>query len=600
MDTSSLFLKQPAAARFVTGGLPEAEALLGSPLPLLPPTEADGAEGEYLVRLHPSLRSVMQRFLQGLLADIGGNTPATRAEARAREQADYEALLLRILRSVRLSDRREGLANLFWLAHTRDAAEHVRELERKTPAVRKLKYSLHPLLSSFYRRVEQAARREAEREAPERLAFLVGGSENSALVDALIDDGFAVTELSVTDLDFNQFLAANKRYRLSGEVFYEIWSVLLRETERRVREGERGLVQRLARHLPDLPGSQLRSPSGLAKIMLNSHVLTYLLADAWNTGVKLMASPRLKAESERRRPAEIVDAFLDLVTGVRRFELVAHVRDRVRLLDAFQNDPAVEEKISRGFRVYEFGEAAQVLNNAVNATVLFLDLRGFTQTSEGQISERDLTRELYGVFDVFAGHVARCGGKVDKFLGDGMMVTFGTAEPDPLDPLRALRAAVLCQESLARLRQEGQTWFRMGVSIHYGRVYLARFIRDEDEVEATVIGRNVNLAARLSSAAKKALDEDEEGGGAPAPAATSRSGLQVLVDDQGALFNEGIALSRDALAQLEAHLPLAQGEQGREYFDEVIGRRLFVSYVGDARFKGVRSSFPVYSADYEV
>ena len=43
MDTSSLFLKQPAAARFVTGGLPEAEALLGSPLPLLPPTEAGQA-----------------------------------------------------------------------------------------------------------------------------------------------------------------------------------------------------------------------------------------------------------------------------------------------------------------------------------------------------------------------------------------------------------------------------------------------------------------------------------------------------------------------------------------------------------------------------
>jgi class 3 adenylate cyclase len=599
LDTSSLFLKDPAAARFVTGGLPEAEALLGSPLPLLPPAEPDGGNWEYLVRLHPRLRAVMQRFLQGLLADIGGNTPAARAEARSREQADYEELLLRILRTVRLSDRREGLANLFWLAHTRDAAEHLRDLERKSPPVRRLKYSLHPLLSSFYRRVEQAARREAEREAPERLAFLLGRSENGALVDALIDDGFAVTELTVADLDFNQFLSANKRYRISGEVFYEIYSVLLRETERRLREGERGLLARLARHLPGLPREQVQSPSGLAKVMLNSHVMTYLLADAWNTGVKLMASPRLKAEGERRRPAETVDAFLDLVTGVRRFELLAHVRDHVRLLDAFQNDPAVEEKVSRGFRVYEFGEAAQVLNNAVNATVLFLDLRGFTQTSEGQISERDLTRELYGVFDVFAAHVARCGGRVDKFLGDGLMVTFGTAEPDPLDPLSALRAAVLCQESLARLRQEGQTYFRMGVSIHYGRVYLARFICDEDDVEATVIGRNVNLAARLSTAAKKALDEDEEGG-EPAPVATSRSGLQVLVDEQGTLFNEGIALSSDALAQLEAHLPLVQGDQGREYFDETIGRRLFIRYVGDAQFKGVRSSFPVYSADYEV
>ena len=70
----------------------------------------------------------------------------------------------------------------------------------------------------------------------------------------------------------------------------------------------------------------------------------------------------------------------------------------------------LDHNASRGVRLYEFGESAQVLNNAVNATVLFLDLRGFTKTSEGQISERDLTRELYAVFDAFVPHVRRFGG----------------------------------------------------------------------------------------------------------------------------------------------------------------------------------------------
>ena len=37
-----------------------------------------------------------------------------------------------------------------------------------------------------------------------------------------------------------------------------------------------------------------------------------------------------------------------------------------------------------------------------------------------------------------------------------------------------------------------------------------------------------------------------------------------------------------------------------EYFDEQIGRRLLIRYAGDAKFKGVRSSFPVYEVDFEV
>ena len=120
----------------------------------------------------------------------------------------------------------------------------------------------------------------------------------------------------------------------------------------------------------------------------------YLLGDAWTTGPRLVASPAIKAELERRRGAEILDAFLELSVALRRFEIVSHLRDRVESLGA-ERSLELEEKTRAGLRVYEFGESAQVLNNAVDATVLFLDLRGFTRTSEGHISEGDLTRELY-------------------------------------------------------------------------------------------------------------------------------------------------------------------------------------------------------------
>src|SRR5437667_2256569 len=507
MWSASLYLKDPATSRFVAGGLPEAELLLGSPLPPLPPPDREGGRSIFAVRFHPQLRTLLLRFLQGLLLQIEGTAPPGVKDTLPRHQAEYGEALDRLLQSVRAADRRLGLLNLCWLAITRDVAESLRELEAKSPSVKKAKYSLHPLMSSCYKRANQSARRVVDRNSPGRGAFLAGARENTALVDALLDDGFAFTELSISDVDFNLFLAANKRYRLSADVFFEMYSILVRETERRLREGDRGLLARMARHLPDLPKEQWQTPAGAVKIMMNSHVLPYLLGDAWTTGSKLMASARIKAETERRKPAEIVDACLDLVSGVKRFEILAHLRDQVALHGAFGG--SLEDRVSKGLRLYEFGDSASVLNSAVSASVLFLDLRGFTQTSEGHISERDLTRELYTVFDEFIPHVRRSGGTVDKVLGDGIMVTFGTRRADPLDPLNAVRTAVLCQDTLLRLRQEGKTYFKMGVAIHYGRVYIARFIEDEESVQTTVIGRNVNLAGRLSSAAKKPMDEDE-------------------------------------------------------------------------------------------
>src|SRR5262245_2290847 len=383
MGPAALYLKPPQTARFAGGGLSEAEWLLGRPLPALPPPEREGDRAVFFVRFHPQFRSLLQRYLSGLLREIGGEAamgPPRAAEAGGRDQGEYEAALSQLLRSVHANDRRMGLQNLFWLAHSKEVAEVLRDLEGKSPAGRKLKYSLHPLLSSLYRRLDQQARRAVEKADPGTAAFRAGPTGNSSLVESVLEDGFAFMEPSIQDVDFNQFLAANKRYRLPADLFFEVYTVLVRETERRLREGDKGLAARLARHLPGLPAAHARTPAGAVKVTLNAEVLTYLLADAWQTGGRLMASARLKAEAERHKPAEIMDVFLDVVTNVKRFEVLCHVRDRIQLLRAFDDQRALDERASRA-RIYEFGESAQVINNAVNASVLFLDLRGFTATS---------------------------------------------------------------------------------------------------------------------------------------------------------------------------------------------------------------------------
>ncbi len=585
--SASLYLKDPAASRFVAGGLAEVEDLFGSPLPDLPALERDDGRSVFLVHVHSRLRSLQLRFLEAQLGQIGAIT--LRGGDPGRDYSEYEAALVRVVRSVRQADRRQGLLNLFWLVHSRHSGEHLRTLEARSPALRRAKQSLFPLLQSFYRRVDQDCRRAREGEA------LVSG-ENTSLVDSIVDDGLAFTEISVSDLDLSHFLAANKRYRIPAEVFFEIQQVLVREAERRLREGDRGLLARCGQHLPELPREAYLRPGSLLKIVMSGPVLNYLLGDHWTTGPRLIAGPALRAEAERRRGPEVLDAFLELTAALRRFEIVSHLRERSVSLAAERSEE-LEEKTRRGLRVYEFGESAEVLNNAVSATVLFLDLRGFTRTSEGHISERDLTRELYTVFDDFVPIVERFGGTVDKYLGDGMMVSWGTERADPLDPLNAIRTAILCQESLARKRQEGRTWFKMGVAIHHGRVYLARFIACAGEVHTTVIGRNVNLAGRLSSAAKKPLEEDDFGA---LVEALPIGGRGVSVDPDGALFNEGIAISRDTMVQLESHLALMHDQGAMEYEDEAIDRRILIRYAGDAKFKGVRSSLPVYEVGYEA
>ena len=594
---ASLLVKDPAAARFVSGGLDEAEALLGTPLPEIPSPEIEGGRPVFLVRFNPASRPRLHRVLRGALAPFGHEFDdlSPRQEVRDRDQAEHEEAIARVLRSIRSTDRRLGLENLFWLALSREIAAVLDEMTAKFPGVAQGRYALQPVLSSSYRRIAQKVGRELT--DSERVGFLIGSGESTCVMDAVLDDGFAFTEGSFTAFDVSRFLAANRRYRVSAPLWTEFCGILSREIERRLKDGDKGLVARIARHASGVPKEQLTTPAGLAKLSFNPHVFGYLMADAWQTGSRLQASHRLKSEVERRSPADLVDSLLDFAAGLRRFELLSEVRDRIATPVA----GGLEEQIRREKRLYDFGEGAQVLNNAVSATVLFLDLRGFTKTSEGLISERDLTRELYLVFDAFVPHVRRFGGTVDNFLGDGMMVTYGTDHADPLGPLNALRTAILCQESLHELRKAGKTEFKMGVSVHYGRVYLARFIAGETETQNTVIGRNVNLAGRLSSAAKKPMDEDENTD--PGIAPPTRPDVHVTVDASGALFNEGIAFSRAAFVQLETEVQLEEEDQGGVrrlcFRDAEIARRIRIRYAGDAKFKGVKAAFPVFEVDWE-
>jgi class 3 adenylate cyclase len=127
--------------------------------------------------------------------------------------------------------------------------------------------------------------------------------------------------------------------------------------------------------------------------------------------------------------------------------------------------------------------------------VVFSDVRGFTAFSEDRDPALVIER-LNDVLGLEADIVRRHGGDVDKFVGDAMFAWF-------TGPDRCKHAVEAAAEILAELhaRFAGKAGTEIGFGIHVGEVVVGS-MGSQDRRDYTAIGRSVNLAARLCSAAK--------------------------------------------------------------------------------------------------
>jgi adenylate cyclase len=195
------------------------------------------------------------------------------------------------------------------------------------------------------------------------------------------------------------------------------------------------------------------------------------------------------------------------VTGILAFTLV---RTRRLLLAAIADNIAAADLA----RFFAPEVAAQIRNAAGEvmtgsgdrrmASVLTLDLRGFTRLS--QILAAD---ELIGVLreyqDCVVPIVQRHGGSIDKYLGDGILASFGAVSPSPTHAADGLRAlvdvmAAAAVWSKARAAQ-GLPAPAVGGALAAGEVVFG-IIGHESRLEYTVIGDTVNLAAKLEKHTK--------------------------------------------------------------------------------------------------
>ncbi|MEX0338237.1 MAG: adenylate/guanylate cyclase domain-containing protein [Arenibacterium sp.] len=175
-----------------------------------------------------------------------------------------------------------------------------------------------------------------------------------------------------------------------------------------------------------------------------------------------------------------------------------------------------------------------------DVAVLFVDIVGFTKFA----SERD-PADVIGILRQFHAtmerEVFRYGGTLDKYLGDGLMATFGTptrSDLDAISALRSVRGMMIALQALNRDRRaQGEPPLHGSFGLHYGPVVLGDI--GANRLEFAVIGNTVNIANRLEKR-------------------TREMGVDVVISDAMLKAAQAEAAPGDpALAGWERHDPIA-------------------------------------------
>lgn len=139
-------------------------------------------------------------------------------------------------------------------------------------------------------------------------------------------------------------------------------------------------------------------------------------------------------------------------------------------------------------------------------TVFFSDIQGFTTLSETLIPD-DLAFLLNDYFKHMTEIAKHYGGTIDKFMGDGVLIFFGDPHSRGVkeDAVACLDMAIAMRQQMRILRER---WVRMGyTSLHVrmgvatGYCHVGNY-GTTHRMSYTILGRDVNLAARLQTAAE--------------------------------------------------------------------------------------------------
>jgi len=219
------------------------------------------------------------------------------------------------------------------------------------------------------------------------------------------------------------------------------------------------------------------------------------------------------------RPDEIgrlANVFAEMGEKVlaREEELDSLVQERTRALAVRTEQlETLSNKLSKYLSpqlytsIFHGRQEVEIASNRKKLTIFFSDLVDFTETTENLESE-ELTGILNRYLNEMASIALKHGATLDKYVGDAIVAFFGDPETRGVaeDAKACVAMAVEMQQRIAELESEWQLVglerpFRARMGINTGFCTVGNF-GSQERMDYTIIGRAVNVAARLESAAR--------------------------------------------------------------------------------------------------
>jgi PAS domain S-box-containing protein len=190
----------------------------------------------------------------------------------------------------------------------------------------------------------------------------------------------------------------------------------------------------------------------------------------------------------------ILTGVLRDISERRRFQAQLSDAERRRAVLARHFSPNMVDELMR-----TGGELDAVRTQPI--TVMFADLFNFTALS-ATMPMTDVVGLLRSFHALVEEAVFGNEGTLDKYIGDGVLATFGTPRPGPRDATNAVAGARAIVQGINRWNRDreatGRRPIRIGIGLHYGEATLGN-VGSARRFEHTVVGETVNLASRIEA-----------------------------------------------------------------------------------------------------